>query len=84
MPPNRSLRPGWPSLKITTAEAPAAAALSAFCRKVQVPRWISATLPAGNPAKSLVSQPLVELGVGVGGMMTSTAVTPVVTSPEPE
>ena len=42
-----------------TAEAPAACAFSAFTAKAQVPRWISAMLPAGKPAKSAASQPLV-------------------------
>ena len=41
--------------------APAAAAFSALISKVQVPRWISAMLPAGKPAKSPASQPLVDV-----------------------
>ena len=59
------MRPGWPSLKMITADAPASCALRALPPKSHVPRWTSATLPAVNPAKSAASQPLVEvLGVG--------------------
>ena len=86
VPTIRSVRPGWPSLKITTAEAPAAWAFWALTWKVQVPRWISATLPAGKPAKSAASQPLVEVLSGLVpiGTTTSTGVTAAVTSPLPE
>ncbi len=62
-----------------TADAPAACAFSAFTAKVQVPRWTSAMLPAGKPAKSAASQPLV-LARG-GTRLMSTAVTAAVTSP---
>jgi len=61
------VRPGLPSLKITTAEAPAASAFAAFVAKVQVPRWTRAMLPAVKPAKSAAEQPLAELGAGVAG-----------------
>ncbi|MCP9965213.1 hypothetical protein LUX57_08735 [Actinomadura madurae] len=43
---------------MTTADAPAAMALSALTEKKQPPRWISAIRPAGNPAKSSASHPL--------------------------
>ncbi len=49
-----------PWLNTITALAPAAAALSTLMRKVQVPRWMRAMWPAGKPAKSPASQPLVE------------------------
>ncbi len=49
-----------PWLKMITALAPAACALSAFSANVHVPRWISAMLRAGKPAKSAASHPLVE------------------------
>jgi hypothetical protein len=42
---------------MTTAPAPAFAALVAFVANVQAPRWTSAMSPAGNPAKSAGSQP---------------------------
>ena len=45
---------------------------------------MSAMLPVGKPAKSEASQPLVELGVEVGGRTRSTGVTGAVTSPSPE
>ena len=83
VPKMTSVRPSWPSLKMMTALAPAATALSAFCRKVQVPRWMRAMLPAVNPSKSDASQPLVELGAAVG-RVRSTGVTSAVTSPSPE
>jgi hypothetical protein len=41
----------------------------------------SAIRPATKPSKSAVSQPLVEVGVGVGGSVRSTACTWAVTSP---
>src|SRR3954464_9922493 len=62
-----AVRPGLPSLKMTTPTAPAAWALSTFTPKLHVPRWIRAILPA-KPAKSLGTHPLAELGAGVGGM----------------
>ena len=46
LPPKTSVRPGWPSLKMTTPDAPAAWALRTFTPKLHVPRWISAILPA--------------------------------------
>src|SRR5690348_16710867 len=49
------------------AEAPAAWALATFWAKVQVPRWIRAMVPRGNPTKSDAAQPLAELGAGVAG-----------------
>ncbi len=65
-----------------TPAAPAAAALSALIRKVQVPRWIRAMLPAVNPPKSAASQPLVE--ARSPARLMSTALSGAVTSPEPE
>ena len=62
-------------------DAPAKPALVTFWANGQVPRWISAILPGTNPAKSSVSQPLVELGTGVGGRVRSTPCTWAVTSP---
>ena len=47
-------------LEMTAATAPAAAAFSDFCSKVQPPRRISATVPVKSwPAKSVASQPVV-------------------------
>src|SRR5215216_1221633 len=62
-----AVRPGLPSLKMTTPVAPAAWALSTFTPKLHPPRWISAILPAMEASKSPEVQPLVELEVGVGG-----------------
>jgi hypothetical protein len=84
VPVMSSVRPGWPSLKMITAAAPAASALSALTPNVQVPRWISAMLPAVKPAKSAASQPDVEPGWAGGGIWTSTGCTGAVTSPLPE
>ena len=56
-------------MKISTPPAPAFWALTTFTPKLHVPRWISAILPAGKPAKSADVQPLAELGVGLGGRM---------------
>src|SRR3954451_23776103 len=68
LPLNTGVRSGvLPSLKMTTPAAPACVALSTFTPKLHVPRWIRAILPA-NPVKSVGSQPLAELGLGVGGM----------------
>ncbi len=67
LPLNTAVRPGLPSLKMTTPTAPACVALSTLTPKLHVPRWIRAILPA-KPAKSLGSHPLAELGAGVGGM----------------
>ena len=72
----------FPSLKMITAVAPAASALSVFAANVHVPRWIRAMLPGGKPAKSAASQPLVE--PPVLGLLTSTAQSPAVTSPLPK
>ena len=57
-----------------------------FWRKVQVPRWMSATAgSAGAGAKSDASQPAVEPGVAPGGIWLSrTGTTRPVTSPLPE
>ena len=68
-----------PWLKITIPTAPAAAAFSAFSSKVQTPRWSNAMFPAGKPAKSAASQPLVE--VFPSPNWRSTPVTGAVTSP---
>jgi hypothetical protein len=68
-----------PWLKNSTPDAPAAAAFSALISNVQVPRWIRAMLPAGKPAKSAASHPLVE--VLPAPSMRSTGVTSAVTSP---
>ena len=68
LPLNTPSRPGWPSLKMTTPDAPAAVAFKTFVPKVQVPRWIKAMLPGVNALKSPALQPLAELGVGVGGI----------------
>src|SRR5215211_869571 len=62
-----AVRPGLPSLKMTTPVAPAAWAFSTFTPKLQPPRWIRAILPAIAGSKSAEVQPLVELEVGVGG-----------------
>ncbi len=61
------VRPGLPSLKMTTPVAPAASAFCTFTPKLQPPRWISATLPAVKPLKSPDVQPLVELDMGSMG-----------------
>ncbi len=68
-----------PWLKITIPMAPAAAAFSALISNVQVPRCSSAMFPAGKPAKSAASHPLVE--VLPSPSWRSTAVTAAVTSP---
>ena len=68
-----------PWLKNSTPTAPAAAAFSALTTKLQAPRWISAMLPSGKPAKSSGSQPLVDVLPMPSWM--STAVTGAVTSP---
>jgi hypothetical protein len=76
-----SLRSAWPSLKMITALAPAVWALRALSVNGQVPRCSRATLPVVKPAKSVNSQPLVELGAGAGGSVTSIGWTGAVTSP---
>src|SRR5438067_8531286 len=68
-----AVRPGLPSLKMMTPDAPAACALSTFTPKKHVPRWMSAIRPATKPLKSAALQPLDELGLGVGGMMVPPA-----------
>ena len=80
------MRPGWPSLKMITADAPASWALSALSWNVHVPRWISAMLPGVKPAKSAASQPAFdELGVGAGReLVVVHLLTLAVTSPLPE
>ena len=61
VPTIKSSRGGLsPWLKMITAEAPAASAFSALTANGQVPRWIRAMFPTGNPAKSAASQPLVD------------------------
>ena len=75
-------RPGSavsPWLKITMPTAPAAAAFSALISNVQAPRWSRAMFPAGKPAKSAASQPLVV--VLPRPSWRSTGVTAAVTSP---
>src|SRR3954451_16344763 len=67
LPLNTPVRPGLPSLKMTTPTAPAAVALSTFTPKLHPPRWTRAILPV-KPAKSPGLHPLAELGAGVGGM----------------
>ena len=69
-----------PWFMITMPTAPAAAAFSAFSSKVQTPRWSNAMFPAGKPAKSAASHPLVD--VLPRPSCRSTAVTFAVTSPE--
>ena len=84
VPPWPSVRPGWPSLKMTTADAPAAFAFWALTAKSHVPRWTSAIDPAVKPAKSAASQPLLLDGSGVGGTVTSTGTTLASAVPLPE
>ena len=80
VPTMRGSRSGvLPWLKMITADAPAACALSAFTEKLQSPRCTRAMLPAGKPAKSDAWQPLV-FARGIARLM-STAVTAAVTSP---
>src|SRR5436190_3784903 len=69
LPISRSVRPGLPSLKMITPDAPAACAFCTFTPKLQPPRWISAIRPGTRPVKSAAMQPLVELDDGVGGRM---------------
>src|ERR1700750_271182 len=68
LPLNTAVRPGLPSLKMTTPDAPAACALSTFTPKLQPPRWTSAIAPDVKPLKSSEVHPLVELDVSVGGV----------------
>src|SRR6516165_825729 len=68
LPATTPMRPGLPSLKMITPEAPAASAWTTLTPKLHPPRWISATRPGTKPLKSPVVQPLDELGDGVGGM----------------
>ena len=76
----RSSSPGsagaWPSLKMHRADrAGGLGVLRLDARTSQVPRCMSATLPAVKPAKSAGSQPLVEVFGGLSpiGTTTSTA-----------
>src|SRR3989440_10136185 len=69
LPPSTAVRPGLPSLKMMTPDAPAACAFRTFTPKKHEPRWIRAIRPRTKPLKSAMLQPLAELGVGVGGMM---------------
>ena len=62
-----STRPSKPSLKISAATAPAAAAFVYFCVNGQVPRCIRAMLPAVEAGKSPGSQPLVPEPAPPGG-----------------
>src|SRR5438270_12794478 len=68
LPLTTPVRPGLPSLKMITPEAPAASALSTFTPKLHPPRWISAIRPATKLVKSADVHPLVELVFGVGGI----------------
>jgi len=52
-----------------TPEAPAAWAFRTLTPKLHPPRWMRAIRPGVKPWKSAEVQPLVELDVGVGGMM---------------
>ncbi len=76
-PERRSVLP-W--LKMMTALAPAFWALIALMPNSHVPRWTSAMLPAGKPAKSAASQPLVTGSRG-GAVTMSTWETARVTEP---
>src|SRR3954465_3310654 len=67
LPFTTAVRPGLPSLKMTTPDAPAAFALSTFTPKLHPPRWTSAIAPGVKPVKSADVHPLGELDVGVGG-----------------
>src|SRR5918998_4494573 len=50
-----------PSLNRITPAAPASSAFASFSTNGQVPRWISAILPAVVAGKSLIWQPLVDV-----------------------
>jgi hypothetical protein len=65
-----------------TPMAPASCAFWALTPKSQVPRCTSAMEPAGNPSKSLASQPLVEARLPV--RLMSTATTGAFSDPEPD
>ena len=83
-PGSKPSRPGWPSLKMTTASYPAATALLTFFSKVQVPRWTCGSVAEAG-MKSDVRQPAHELAVEVAGMTLLNSGTRVpVTSPSPE
>src|SRR3954466_15091880 len=69
LPLRTAVRPGLPSLKMTTPVAPLASAFWTFTPKLQPPRWISAILPDMELSKSPALHPLVELEVSVGGRM---------------
>ena len=76
----RSGKPGLPSLNRPSAPTPAFSAFVHFWTNGHVPRWTSAIEPAGMPAKSDISQPLVLLGGGPGLRLRSTAQTLAVVS----
>ena len=83
--PLRPGTPGVPSLKSTRPAAPAVSAFAAFTSISHVPRCTSAIAPAGKPAKSASSQPLVlVLAVGPGGSVRSTGTRGPVTAAAPE
>ena len=63
------MRPGWPSLKMIDADRAGRLGVRALSAKVQVPRWISAMLPAGEAGEVGRLQPEVDDGSGVGGVM---------------
>ena len=77
----RSAAAVLPWLKRMTPAAPAASALMALTEKLQLPRWTSAMVPVGKPAKSPGSHPLVL--VFPSPSCRSTGVTAAVTSPGP-
>lgn len=80
-----SVRPWTPSFMTITPAAPAAAAASTLTPNGQVPRRTRATAPAGKPAKSDGSQPLVDAAGGAPSTRPrSTGRNPPATSPAPE
>src|SRR5690606_24828455 len=70
-----------PSLKTTMAVAPAACAISYLTTKPQVPRRISATLPAISPALVSAAQP--SIGVAGTRLPEMGPTSPKVTGPAP-
>ena len=52
-----AVRPGVPSFAISAAAAPAPWAFAAFWENGQSPRFMRATAPFGNPAKSEAEHP---------------------------
>jgi hypothetical protein len=79
-PGNVPLLPRRPSFMISTAAAPAACALSALRRSVQVPRWTSAISPRRSIEKAPRAQPDAEADPGA----TSIARTAPESLPAPE